>query len=201
MKPFIPEYIPCVGEVDAFLKMPKPDGTKEDLGITILDEPAMNQGDKTVIEMRYIQEKNVVKSTPMNIESIELADKKPKEIARWINNVSDLHKTRPPPTVNYTKQMPDIDNLMQEWAPDMEQALREITFPGPEIDMHPSDYARLVCSMVDIPCHKLANNKSVVESLHILFTLFSEFRSNQHFQNQNQAPGGGDFGQTDMATF
>jgi intraflagellar transport protein 46 len=37
--------------------------------------------------------------------------------------------------------------------------------------------------MVDIPCHKLANNKSVVESLHILFTLFSEFRSNQHFQN------------------
>lgn len=87
MKPFVPEYIPCVGEVDAFLKMPKPDGTKEDLGITILDEPAMNQGDKTVIEMRYIQEKNVVKATPMNIESIELADKKPKEIARWINNV------------------------------------------------------------------------------------------------------------------
>ena len=54
MKPFVSEYIPCVGEVDAFLKMPKPDGTKEDLGITILDEPAMNQGDKTVIEMRYI---------------------------------------------------------------------------------------------------------------------------------------------------
>ena len=26
MKPFIPDYIPAVGEVDAFLKMPKPDG-------------------------------------------------------------------------------------------------------------------------------------------------------------------------------
>ena len=26
IKPFIPEYIPAVGEVDAFLKMPKPDG-------------------------------------------------------------------------------------------------------------------------------------------------------------------------------
>jgi len=81
--------------------------------------------------------------------------------------------------------MPDIDLLMQEWSPEMEQALREIPFPGPEIDMHPSDYARLVCSMVDVPCHKLANNKSVIESLHVLFTLFSEFRSNQHFQNQN----------------
>ena len=54
LKPFIPEYIPSVGEVDAFLKMPKPDGTKEDLGITVLDEPALNHEDKTVIELRYI---------------------------------------------------------------------------------------------------------------------------------------------------
>jgi hypothetical protein len=30
--------------------------------------------------------------------------------------------------------------------------------------------------MVDIPVHKLQNNKPVVESLHVLFTLFSEFR-------------------------
>jgi len=43
-----------VGEVDAFLKMPKPDGNKEDLGITVLDEPALNSEDKTVIELRYI---------------------------------------------------------------------------------------------------------------------------------------------------
>jgi intraflagellar transport protein 46 len=45
IKPFIPEYIPAVGEVDAFLKMSKPDGTKEDLGITMLDEPALNHED------------------------------------------------------------------------------------------------------------------------------------------------------------
>ena len=69
----------------------------------------------------------------------------------------------------------------------MEQVLKEIPFPGPEIDMHTADYARLVCAMVDIPCHKLANNKSVIESLHVLFTLFSEFRANIHFQ-QNGAP-------------
>jgi intraflagellar transport protein 46 len=67
--------------------MPKPDGTKEDFGITVLDEPALNQSDKTVIELRYIQERNVVRATPMNVESIESADKKPKEISRWINSV------------------------------------------------------------------------------------------------------------------
>lgn len=178
-----------MGEVDAFLKMPKPDGTKEDLGIAVLDEPTLNPEDKTVLEMRYIEGHNVVRATPMNIEQIEHADKKPKEISRWINSMQDLHKTRPPPTVNYSKQMPDFDNLMQEWPVDMEAALKEIPFPGPEIDMHPADYARLVCSMVDIPCHKLANNKSVIESLHILFTLFSEFRSNQHLQAKPDASG------------
>lgn len=50
--------------------------------------------------------------------------------------------------------------------------------------MHSSDYARIVLAMLDIPVHKLANNKSIIESLHMFFTLFSEFRQNQHFQNQ-----------------
>ena len=181
LKPFIPEYIPAVGEVDAFLKMPKPDGNKEDLGIVVLDEPALNHEDKTVLELKYVQSKNVVRAAPMDIDSIENADKKPKEISRWVNSVQDLHKSRPPPTVNYTKNMPEFDSLMEEWNPQLEQALRQIPFPGPEIDMHVSDYARLVCSMVDIPVHKLQNNKPVVESLHVLFTLFSEFRQNQHF--------------------
>ena len=71
LKPFVPEYIPCVGEVDAFLKMQKPDGTKEDLGITQLDEPALNCEEKTVLEMKYVQEKNVVRPTLLNVESIE----------------------------------------------------------------------------------------------------------------------------------
>jgi len=67
----------------------------------------------------------------MTVESIDAADKKPKDISRWIKNVEDLHKTRPPPTVNYSKQMPDFDRLMSEWSPEMESALKEIPFPGP----------------------------------------------------------------------
>jgi intraflagellar transport protein 46 len=124
LKPFIPDYIPAVGEVDAFLKMPKPDGSKEDLGITVLDEPALNHEDKTVLELKYFQSKNVVRAAPIDVDSIEHADKKPKEVSRWINSVSDLHKSRPPPTVNYTKNMPDIDTLMQEWNPEMEAAFK-----------------------------------------------------------------------------
>lgn len=96
--------------------------------------------------------------------------------------MQDLHKTRPPPTVNYSKNMPDFDVLMEEWKPEWEQALQEVEFPGADIDMHVSDYARLVLAMCDIPVHKGGNNKSVIESLHVLFTLFVEFRNNQHFK-------------------
>ena len=64
----------------------------------------------------------------------------------------------------------------------MEAAFKQVEFPGPEIDMHVTDYARLICTFADIPVHKPTNNKSTIESLHVLFTLFSEFRSNQHFQ-------------------
>ena len=162
--------------------MPKPDGAKEDLGITVLDEPALNSEDKTVLELKYVQSKNVVRSAPMDVDSIDNADKKPKEIGRWITAVQDLHKTRPPPTVNYYKAMPEFDMLMEEWNPEMEQALQQVDFPSDEIDMHVSDYARLICAMTDIPVHKSANNKSVIESLHVLFTLFVEFRNNQHFK-------------------
>ena len=59
--------------------------------------------------------------------------------------------------------MPDFDALMAEFTPELEQALKDIPFPGAEIDMHPADYSRLVMTMLDVPQHKLANNKSLIE--------------------------------------
>jgi len=67
--------------------------------------------------------------------------------------------------------------------------MKSTPFPGPEIDMHVTDYSKIICAMSDIPVHKLQNGKPVIESLHVLFTLFSEFRSNQHFQQQNNEEG------------
>lgn len=184
MRPFVPDFIPCVGEVDSYMKMPKPNGEKEDLGINVLDEPALDNSDPTTLTMKYIQISKKRVTQPIDVRSIELADKNPKEITRWIQNVSDLHKTRPPASVNYTKKMPDIEELMQEWPPEMEQALSITPFPGPEIEMHINDYAKLVCSMLDIPVHQTSNNRALVESVNVLFTLYSEFKANQHFQQQ-----------------
>ncbi|EEQ97326.1 hypothetical protein Pmar_PMAR010332, partial [Perkinsus marinus ATCC 50983] len=62
LKPFIPELIPAVGEVDAALKIPPPStGLKEcmsadktilnGLGLVELDEPCLNQSDPAVVQL------------------------------------------------------------------------------------------------------------------------------------------------------
>lgn len=168
--------------------MPKPNGDEEDLGITQLDEPCLNPTDDKVLEMKYIQIKKTdgVAPTKMSVRQIENAENNHKEINNWINNVTELHKGRPPATVNYTKQMPDFDKLMEEWSPGMERALQENHFPGPDIAMSTTDYARVMMAMLGIPVHK--NDKAVIEGLHLMFSLYQEFRDNEHFkqmQNQN----------------
>ena len=43
-------------------------------------------------------------------------------------------------------------------------------------------YARMVCALIGVPVYN-----SAVESLHIVFTLFAEFKANQHFQAMEAA--------------
>lgn len=180
--------------------MPRPDGEAEKLGIEVLDEPCLNPEDKTVIEMLFLQVHTIsTGNTDMTVEVIENADKKPKEITRWISSVEQLHESRPLPSVQYSKTMPDFDKLMEEWPAEMEGALKNMQFPGPEIDLSTGDYARLICNFMDIPAHKLANNRATIESLHQLFTLYIEFRDNVYFQQKLKERGGGAGGEHDVA--
>jgi intraflagellar transport protein 46 len=32
LRPFVPDYIPAVGDIDAFIKIPRPDGVGDNLG-------------------------------------------------------------------------------------------------------------------------------------------------------------------------
>jgi intraflagellar transport protein 46 len=182
LKPFIPEYIPAVGEVDAFLKIPRPDGVTESLGLNLLDEPTLNPSDPSVLEIQYTQWHKKKSSAPTSVRSIENAEKNPKEIQQWVSNINELHKSSPPQSVQYTKQMPDIEMLMQEWPADMESILEKVPFPGQELKINLEEYVRIICMMLDIPVHKLANNKSLIEALHVAFTLYLEFKQNPHFQ-------------------
>ncbi|KAG6623139.1 Intraflagellar transport protein 46 [Phytophthora cinnamomi] len=175
LKCFIPEYIPAVGDMDAFLKIPRPDGQADQLGLKMLDEPSLNQSDATVLDLQ-LRSTSKKKHGDIVVRSIENAEKSPREIDRWIKSIADLHRTKPPPQVHYTKTMPDIENLMQVWPEEFEELLSKTTLPSADLDMGLEQYVRVICALLDIPVHK-----NVYESLHVLFTLYLEFRSNQHF--------------------
>ncbi|MGH0129779.1 UNVERIFIED_CONTAM: hypothetical protein FKN15_059463 [Acipenser sinensis] len=152
LKPFIPDFIPAVGDIDAFLKQIK-------------------------------------------VKSLENAEKNPKTIENWIKSISELHRSKPPATVHYTKPMPDIDTLMQEWPPEFEELLGKVSLPTAEINCDLGEYIDMICAILDIPVYK-----NRIQCLHILFTLYSEFKNSQHFKalaegkktGRSSAPGTGE---------
>lgn len=61
LKPFIPDYIPSIGDIDAFIKVPRPDNKPDNLGMTVVDEPSSNQSDPHVLDLffRTLSKQNV----------------------------------------------------------------------------------------------------------------------------------------------
>ncbi|KAI8851800.1 intraflagellar transport complex B protein 46 C terminal-domain-containing protein [Chytridium lagenaria] len=197
LKPFIPDYIPAIGDIDAFIKIPRPDGKPDSLGLSVLDEPAGKQSDPTVLDLhlRAVSKSSApVPQVVRSLDSVSLRSNS-KPLENWIRNVKELHTAKPPPSVHYSRRMPDIEDLMQVWSPEVEQALQTINLPSPELDMPIGNYSRLIASILDIPAPNPATSQkanagkdgkkrpptSTVEALHVIFTLYSEFKNSQHF--------------------
>ncbi|CAF0926449.1 unnamed protein product [Rotaria sp. Silwood1] len=179
LKPFISEYIPAIGDIDAFLKVPRPDGKDDSLGFTVLDEPSAKQSDAHVLnlQLRYTSKQPVTTSLSSTVRSVPNAHKHPKAIEEWVHNISKLQKAKTIDTVQYRKLMPDIDSLMQEWPTQFEELLKETSIPPAEVDVDLATYTDIACSLLDIPVYE-----SRIQSLHALFTLYLGFKNSEHFK-------------------
>jgi intraflagellar transport protein 46 len=192
LKPFIPELIPSIGEVDAFLKMPRPDGKQSGLGYARLDEPTLNPSDPSILDLQLRSLSKNQNLQPMEVRSIENAEKCPKEIDNWVRRIDDLIRSKPAPVVQYSRRMPDIEQLMQVWPAEFEEYLQSNLLPEmAELDLDLPEYIKIIASVLDVPVHN-----QLTETLHVIFTLYSEFKSNQHFSKTD-----GNFGQNDMYSF
>ena len=70
-----------------------------------------------------------------------------------------------------------MDTLLDMWPPEFERALETLQLPSPDLDLSIAEYARVLCSILDIPTYD-----NPIESLHLMFTLYMDFRNNPHFQ-------------------
>ncbi|KAJ3384363.1 Intraflagellar transport protein 46 [Entophlyctis sp. JEL0112] len=207
LKPFIPEYIPAIGDIDAFIKafnffrISRPDQKPESLGLAVLDEPSGKQSDPTVLDLHLRAVTKSIAPVPQVIRSIDSVSLRSntKPLDSWIRNVKELHAAKPAPTVHYSRRMPDIEELMQVWPAEIEDALGTLQLPSVDLEISLPSYARLLTAILDIPTpspqqqqqqqqqqQKDGRRKpvtSTVESLHVLFTLYSEFKNSQHFQS------------------
>ena len=175
---FIPDYIPAVGQIDPFIKVPRPDRSDDRLGLTVVDEPSATQSDPTVLELQLRAVSKKTPKNPMVVRSIENAGKNKKDVENWIDSIKDLHRSKPPPQVHYTRNMPDVEALMQVWPEEVENLLKELKVPPANADLDLSEYARVVCAILDIPVYP-----NTCESIHVLFSLYSAFTNNPHFSN------------------
>jgi len=177
LKCFIPEYIPAIGEMDAFIKVPRPDGANDDLGLKFLDEPSATQSDPTVLELQLRAMSKKLQYGDVVVRSIDNAAKNPQAIEKWIQSINDLHRSKPPPQVHYRRNMPDVDQLLDVWPEEFEAALEHLQLPSPDLELSLPEYARVLCSILDIPVYD-----NPIESLHVMFSLYMDFRNNPQFQ-------------------
>ena len=94
LKPFIPDYIAAVGDVDEFLKPPRPDGQFEPLGLKTLDEPSVNQSDPAIMR-KFLKAhlKGVDAAEDDNDATIKHDDEdRDAKIEQWIKDVEKLRR-------------------------------------------------------------------------------------------------------------
>ena len=64
----------------------------------------------------YVYFRSISKSSSSRstkIKKVGDMDNGLKVIDKWIKDIDDLHRSRPAPTIQYSKTMPEIDQLMQ----------------------------------------------------------------------------------------
>uniref|UniRef100_A0A3Q3ITZ8 Intraflagellar transport protein 46 homolog n=1 Tax=Monopterus albus TaxID=43700 RepID=A0A3Q3ITZ8_MONAL len=171
LKPFIPDFIPAVGDIDAFLKVPRPDGKADGLGLLVLDEPSVKQSDPTVLSLWLSEE---TKQHGAKVTSVASPQSNPRVVDSWVESISALHRSKPPASVHYSR--PDIDGLMQEWPAELEELLGRLQLPPARLHCSLPQYTDIICSLLDIPVYS-----SRIQALHLLFSLYLEFRDLQHF--------------------
>lgn len=189
LKCFIPPYIPTVGSVDHMIKIPRPDGIKDNIGISVIDEPSMRQSDAAVLELQ-LRDQMKKRTRGSIVRSIDRAANNPKEIDVWIESTEEIYRSRQAPEVVYIHPMPDMEELIMRSssssqtlssllpeeirnALDQEKGeFREAL--NPDLSLSLATYAKILCFLLDIPVREGSNN--LVQSLHFLFTLYYEFQ-------------------------
>ncbi|XP_001652388.2 intraflagellar transport protein 46 homolog [Aedes aegypti] len=177
LKIFVPDFIPSVGDIDAFLKVSSPPFINEEkkkvladhikkLGLETLDEPCGDQSDRVLLQMKMRSIFTKPLETPSAIA------KSSKDVDRWITEMQALKASQSVQNINSLRSAVNIDNLMSEWPEEIEKMLDTVGFPSANLDCSLSRYIEIICNIFDIPVQESNGQAGYIQALYNLFNLY-----------------------------
>lgn len=196
LKIFVPDFIPSVGDIDAFLKVSSPPFINEEkkkvladhikkLGLEVsshqrvtipfllylpwfqtLDEPCGDQSDRVLLQMKMRSIFTKPLETPSAIA------KSSKDVDRWITEMQALKASQSVQNINSLRSAVNIDNLMSEWPEEIEKMLDTVGFPSANLDCSLSRYIEIICNIFDIPVQESNGQAGYIQALYNLFNLY-----------------------------
>ncbi|PFH38084.1 hypothetical protein BESB_004250 [Besnoitia besnoiti] len=185
LKPSPQPFIPAIGEVDALLKIERPDGKDDKAGTAALDEPALQQSNPAELRLEFRTLRPARKSADprgMQVGVIEEeGEGRRRQIDRWIRTVRRLRDQYQIDRNPWPADVPppDLKKLMSEWPNKLNVHFFSSTAAGLKLEETPlslSEILKVGCALLDIPTIPNQLNKS----LHVLWMLYYELTNNGH---------------------
>ncbi|XP_033250105.1 intraflagellar transport protein 46 homolog [Drosophila miranda] len=187
LQPFIPEFVPAVGDVDALLKVQAPpllqpqrqrelDEHLERLGLWLLDEPSGTQSEPSLLNMKL---RSVLSGSrgrnPRHASSAALVPtaRSAKDIDKWIGEVEQVHMTQ---SLYDAQPRKDIDALLEDWPrsyadAETKDALDQAYRSCLQQHLPLADYVRVLCERFGIE-GPLDSQADYIHNVQTLFALY-----------------------------
>eukprot|EP00924_Labyrinthula_sp_SR-Ha-C_P014408 snap_masked-scaffold_20-processed-gene-5.74-mRNA-1 protein AED:0.21 eAED:0.26 QI:0/-1/0/1/-1/1/1/0/394 len=201
---FIPDYIPATGNIDSFIKPVPPVlskfGVKLDLnklGLTVLDEPCLEQSDPTLLELQLnsMSKTSRKRQNILHVSSIENPLRNKHKIMDWINSVKEVKRSETSMEEGLHVSSNLVEKLMRQWPEEIDKGLKtgELSLPDHDIDVGLKDWVKFSLSVLGIPFEEDIDDenseKTLINGLYTMFSAYLAFKRNQHFHNIHSGKG------------
>lgn len=190
LQPFVPEFVPAVGDVDAMLKVQAPallqpqaprqrelDEQLQRLGLVLLDEPSGAQSEPSLLNMKLrsvLSGSRAGNSRHASRSATQVPTAKTaKDIEKWIAEVEQVHMTQ---SMYDAQPRKDIDTLLENWPRSFgtaasKEAVDEAYRACLQQQISLVDYVRALCERFGVE-GPLETQSDYIHNIQTLFALY-----------------------------
>jgi intraflagellar transport protein 46 len=171
LMPFFPDFVPIVGEVDGFIKVPRPDGGNDLLGLTVLDEPALIESNEQKINLAL---KDLVKGRSGDLDITRTIDynTEKSEIKKWIEFCANKKQVNREFTYSDKPIADLVDTCMNKYPTKDPNRIKRVKDQPRDLE------GTLNQIMKEIGC--TGNISKPLEACHLLFSMYVQVKAQQN---------------------